>query len=34
MRFGYIVLNFQWGWPTDFTSTGDSVFNFYLGPLF
>ncbi len=34
MRFGYIVLNFEWGWPTDFSETGESVFQFYLGPQF
>ncbi len=34
MRFGYLILNFQWGWPTDFSRTGDSMFHFYIGPLF
>ena len=34
LRFGYIVLNFEYGWPTDFSATGDPMFHFYLGPLF
>lgn len=34
VRFGYLVLNFQWGWPTDFSSTGQSMFQFSIGPLF
>jgi Tol biopolymer transport system component len=34
MRFGYLILNFQLGWPTDFARTGDSVFHFFIGPQF
>jgi outer membrane protein assembly factor BamA len=34
MRFGYLVLDFQFGWPTDFNYTGRSVFHFYIGPQF
>lgn len=34
VRFGYFILNFQLGWPTDFTTTGRSVFHFYIGPQF
>ncbi len=34
MNLGYLVLNFQLAWPTDFTWTGKSVFHFYIGPQF
>jgi len=34
MNFGYLILNFQIGWPTDFSRTGDPVFHFFLGPMF
>ncbi|MCK4235596.1 MAG: hypothetical protein KAX38_00660, partial [Candidatus Krumholzibacteria bacterium] len=34
MRFGFLILNFQLAWPTDFSRTGDSVFHFYIGPMF
>ncbi len=34
MRFGFLILNFQLGWPTDFSSTGKPVFHFFLGPTF
>ena len=34
MRLGWLIMNFQFGWPTDFNRTGGSVFHFYLGPQF
>lgn len=34
MRFGYMVLNFQMGWPTDFRYTGSPAYHFYIGPQF
>ncbi len=34
LRFGYLILNFQLGWPTDFSRTGEPVFHFYIGPQF
>ncbi len=34
MRFGYMVLDFQLGWPTDFSYTGQPNFHFYIGPQF
>ena len=34
MRFGYMVLDFQLGWPTDFRYTGRPAFHFYIGPQF
>jgi Tol biopolymer transport system component len=34
MSIGYLILNFQLGWPTDFSRTGDSVFHFFIGPQF
>ncbi len=34
MRFGFLILNFQIGWPTDFSRTGDPMYHFYLGPMF
>ncbi len=34
MRFGYMVLDFQLGWPTDFRYTGSPAFHFYIGPQF
>lgn len=34
LRFGYLVLNFQVSWPTDFRNTGKSFFHFYIGPMF
>jgi len=34
MRFSFLILNFQIGWPTDFSNTGDPMFHFYLGPMF
>ncbi len=34
MRFGFLILNFQLGWPTDFSRTGEPFFHFYLGPQF
>jgi len=34
LNFGYLILNFQIGWPTDFTRTGGAVFHFFLGPMF
>jgi len=34
MRFGYMVLDFQLGWPTDFRYTGKPAFHFYIGPQF
>jgi Tol biopolymer transport system component len=34
MRFGFLILNFQVGWPTDFSRTGEPMYHFYLGPMF
>ena len=34
MRFGYLILDFQFGWPTDFSYTGKPAFHFYIGPQF
>ena len=34
MRFGFLILNFQLGWPTDFSRTGDPFFHFFIGPMF
>ncbi|MDZ7860130.1 MAG: hypothetical protein U5O15_05605 [Candidatus Krumholzibacteriota bacterium] len=34
MRVGMLILNFQLGWPTDFSSTGSPSFHFYIGPQF
>jgi outer membrane protein assembly factor BamA len=34
MRFGYMVLDFQIGWPTDFRYTGRPAYHFYIGPQF
>jgi outer membrane protein assembly factor BamA len=34
MRFGYLVLNFQLAWPTDFNRIGDEMFYFSIGPMF
>jgi Tol biopolymer transport system component len=34
LRFGYMVLDFQLGWPTDFRYTGRPAFHFYIGPQF
>ncbi len=34
MRMGFMVLNFQLGWPTDFNRTSDAQFHFYIGPQF
>ena len=34
MRIGYLILNFQFGWPTDFDRTGDMMFHFFIGPQF
>jgi Tol biopolymer transport system component len=34
MRIGYLILNFQFGWPTDFNQTGDAMFHFFIGPQF
>ncbi|UCF04406.1 MAG: PD40 domain-containing protein [bacterium] len=34
MRFGFLILNFQLAWPTDFSRTGKSMFHFFLGPMF
>ena len=34
MRFGFLILNFQIGWPTDFSRTGAPMYHFYLGPMF
>ena len=34
MRFGFLILNFQIGWPTDFSRTGEPMYHFYLGPMF
>lgn len=34
MRFSFLILNFQIGWPTDFSRTGEPRFHFYLGPMF
>jgi Tol biopolymer transport system component len=34
MRVGYLILNFQLGWPTDFSRTGDAMFHFFIGPQF
>jgi Tol biopolymer transport system component len=34
MRFGYLILNFQLGWPTDFDRTGGATFHFFIGPMF
>ncbi len=31
---GFLILNFQLSWPTDFSNTGEPVFHFYLGPQF
>jgi hypothetical protein len=34
MGIGYLILNFQLGWPTDFSQTGDVMFHFFIGPQF
>ncbi len=34
MGFGYFILNFQFGWPTDFSHTGNAEYYFYIGPQF
>ncbi|MGD1049289.1 MAG: hypothetical protein ABR899_11130, partial [Candidatus Krumholzibacteriaceae bacterium] len=34
MRLGYLILNFQLGWPTDFNRTGGAMFHFFIGPQF
>lgn len=34
MRFSFLILNFQLGWPTDFSRTGSPVFHFFIGPMF
>ncbi len=34
MGLGYFILNFQFGWPTDFSDTGETEFHFYIGPQF
>jgi hypothetical protein len=34
MRFGFLILNFQLAWPTDFSRTGKPMFHFFLGPMF
>ncbi len=34
MRLGFLIMNFQLAWPTDFQYTGEPVFHFYLGPQF
>jgi hypothetical protein len=34
MRLGYLILNFQFGWPTDFSRTGGAMFHFFIGPQF
>ena len=34
MRLGWLIMNFQLGWPTDFETTGPSMFHFYLGTQF
>jgi Tol biopolymer transport system component len=34
MRFGFLIMNFQIGWPTDFSRTGEPMYHFYLGPMF
>lgn len=34
VRFGYLILNFQLGWPTDFSRTGSPMFHFFIGPMF
>jgi Tol biopolymer transport system component len=34
MRIGYLILNFQLGWPTDFNRTGGAMFHFFIGPQF
>lgn len=34
MRLGYLILNFQFGWPTDFSKTGGAMFHFFIGPQF
>ncbi|HVO77166.1 MAG TPA: hypothetical protein VMT60_04205, partial [Candidatus Bathyarchaeia archaeon] len=34
MRLGYLILNFQFGWPTDFNQTGSAMFHFFIGPQF
>ncbi|HSG27819.1 MAG TPA: BamA/TamA family outer membrane protein, partial [Candidatus Krumholzibacterium sp.] len=34
MNLGFMILNFQLAWPTDFSYTGGPVFHFYLGSQF
>ena len=34
MRMSMLILNFQLGWPTDFSNTGSPAFHFYIGPQF
>jgi outer membrane protein assembly factor BamA len=34
LNMGYILLNFQFAWPTNLETTRDYQFHFYLGPTF
>jgi outer membrane protein assembly factor BamA len=34
MRLSMLIINFQLGWPTDFSYTGGPAFHFYIGPQF
>ena len=34
LNMGYLLLNFQFAWPTDLYTTRDYQFHFYIGPAF
>jgi Tol biopolymer transport system component len=34
LNLGYVLLNFQFAWPTDLYTTRDYQFHFYIGPAF
>jgi YD repeat-containing protein len=34
LNLGYLLLNFQFAWPTDLYTTRDYQFHFYIGPAF
>jgi YD repeat-containing protein len=34
VNMGYVLLNFQFAWPTDLYTTRDYQFHFYIGPAF
>ncbi|NIM19074.1 MAG: hypothetical protein GTO51_01670 [Candidatus Latescibacteria bacterium] len=33
-NLGFLLLNFQFAWPTDMKSVGDNEFHFFIGPTF